>query len=45
LGDLILTCSSPAVSRQFSRSASRWGAGEQPPRGKLAEGEFTAPGG
>src|SRR5260370_1011424 len=41
LGDLILTCSSPQ-SRDFALSLAL-GRGEQPPRGKLAEGEFTAP--
>src|SRR5258705_1592 len=41
LGDLILTCSSPQ-SRNFALGIAL-GRGEQPPRGKLAEGEFTAP--
>lgn len=41
LGDLILSCSS-AQSRNFSLGAAL-GRGEQPPRNKLAEGEFTAP--
>ncbi|WP_407177820.1 NAD(P)H-dependent glycerol-3-phosphate dehydrogenase [Bradyrhizobium sp. STM 3562] len=41
LGDLILTCSSPQ-SRNFARGLAL-GRGEQPPAGKLAEGEFTAP--
>jgi glycerol-3-phosphate dehydrogenase (NAD(P)+) len=41
LGDLILSCSSPQ-SRNFSLGLAL-GRGEQPPRGKLAEGEFTAP--
>jgi glycerol-3-phosphate dehydrogenase (NAD(P)+) len=41
LGDLILTCSSPQ-SRNFSLGVAL-GRGEQPPRDKLAEGEFTAP--
>ena len=41
LGDLILTCSSPQ-SRNFSLGIAL-GRGEQPPRDKLAEGEFTAP--
>src|SRR5258708_5086025 len=41
LGDLILTCSSPQ-SRNFALGVAL-GRGEQPPRGKLAEGEFTAP--
>jgi len=41
LGDLILSCSS-AQSRNFSLGAAL-GRGEQPARGKLAEGEFTAP--
>jgi|ERR1700736_1266797 len=41
LGDLILSCSSPQ-SRNFSLGAAL-GRGEQPPRHKLAEGEFTAP--
>jgi glycerol-3-phosphate dehydrogenase (NAD(P)+) len=41
LGDLILSCSSPQ-SRNFSLGAAL-GRGEQPARGKLAEGEFTAP--
>ena len=41
LGDLILTCSSPQ-SRNFALGMAL-GRGEQPPRGKLAEGEFTAP--
>jgi glycerol-3-phosphate dehydrogenase (NAD(P)+) len=41
LGDLILSCSS-AQSRNFSLGAAL-GRGEQPPRDKLAEGEFTAP--
>jgi glycerol-3-phosphate dehydrogenase (NAD(P)+) len=41
LGDLILTCSSPQ-SRNFALGVAL-GRGEAPPRGKLAEGEFTAP--
>ena len=41
LGDLILTCSSPQ-SRNFALGIAL-GRGERPPRGKLAEGEFTAP--
>jgi glycerol-3-phosphate dehydrogenase (NAD(P)+) len=41
LGDLILSCSSPQ-SRNFSLGAAL-GRGEQPARGKLAEGELTAP--
>ncbi|HEV7879431.1 NAD(P)H-dependent glycerol-3-phosphate dehydrogenase [Bradyrhizobium sp.] len=41
LGDLILSCSSPQ-SRNFSLGIAL-GRGEQPPRDKLAEGEFTAP--
>lgn len=41
LGDLILTCSSPQ-SRNFALGMAL-GRGEQPPSGKLAEGEFTAP--
>jgi glycerol-3-phosphate dehydrogenase (NAD(P)+) len=41
LGDLILTCSSPQ-SRNFALGIAL-GRGEQPPPGKLAEGEFTAP--
>ena len=41
LGDLILTCSTPQ-SRNFALGMAL-GRGEQPPRGKLAEGEFTAP--
>jgi len=41
LGDLILSCSS-AQSRNFALGAAL-GRGEQPPRNKLAEGEFTAP--
>ena len=41
LGDLILTCSSPQ-SRNFALGIAL-GRGEPPPRGKLAEGEFTAP--
>jgi glycerol-3-phosphate dehydrogenase (NAD(P)+) len=41
LGDLILTCSSPQ-SRNFALGAAL-GRGEQPPRDKLAEGDFTAP--
>jgi glycerol-3-phosphate dehydrogenase (NAD(P)+) len=41
LGDLILTCSSPQ-SRNFALGMAL-GRGEQPPPGKLAEGEFTAP--
>ena len=41
LGDLILTCSSPQ-SRNFALGAAL-GRGENPPREKLAEGEFTAP--
>jgi glycerol-3-phosphate dehydrogenase (NAD(P)+) len=41
LGDLILSCSSPQ-SRNFALGMAL-GRGEQPPRDKLAEGEFTAP--
>ena len=41
LGDLILSCSSPQ-SRNFALGIAL-GRGEQPARGKLAEGEFTAP--
>jgi glycerol-3-phosphate dehydrogenase (NAD(P)+) len=41
LGDLILSCSSPQ-SRNFSLGLAL-GRGEQPPRNRLAEGEFTAP--
>ncbi len=41
LGDLILSCSSPQ-SRNFALGAAL-GRGEARPRGKLAEGEFTAP--
>jgi glycerol-3-phosphate dehydrogenase (NAD(P)+) len=41
LGDLILTCSSPQ-SRNFALGLAL-GRSEQPPAGKLAEGEFTAP--
>ena len=41
LGDLILTCSSPQ-SRNFALGIAL-GRGEARPRGKLAEGEFTAP--
>ena len=41
LGDLILSCSSPQ-SRNFALGIAL-GRGEQPPRDKLAEGEFTAP--
>jgi glycerol-3-phosphate dehydrogenase (NAD(P)+) len=41
LGDLILTCSSPQ-SRNFALGMAL-GRGEQRPRDKLAEGEFTAP--
>jgi glycerol-3-phosphate dehydrogenase (NAD(P)+) len=41
LGDLILSCSS-LQSRNFSLGLAL-GRGEQPPQGKLAEGEFTAP--
>jgi glycerol-3-phosphate dehydrogenase (NAD(P)+) len=41
LGDLILTCSSPQ-SRNFALGLAL-GRGGQPPAGKLAEGEFTAP--
>jgi len=40
-GDLILTCSSPQ-SRNFALGLAL-GRGEQPPAGKLAEGESTAP--
>jgi glycerol-3-phosphate dehydrogenase (NAD(P)+) len=41
LGDLILTCGSPQ-SRNFALGIAL-GRGEQRPRDKLAEGEFTAP--
>ena len=41
LGDLILTCSGPQ-SRNFALGMAL-GRGEQKPRDKLAEGEFTAP--
>jgi glycerol-3-phosphate dehydrogenase (NAD(P)+) len=41
LGDLILTCSSPQ-SRNFALGIAL-GRGDARPRGKLAEGEFTAP--
>jgi glycerol-3-phosphate dehydrogenase (NAD(P)+) len=41
LGDLILTCSSPQ-SRNFALGIAL-GRGEQRPRDRLAEGEFTAP--
>jgi glycerol-3-phosphate dehydrogenase (NAD(P)+) len=41
LGDLILSCSSPQ-SRNFALGIAL-GRGEPPARGKLAEGEFTAP--
>ena len=41
LGDLILTCSS-LQSRNFALGIAL-GRGETPPKGKLAEGEFTAP--
>jgi glycerol-3-phosphate dehydrogenase (NAD(P)+) len=41
LGDLILTCSNPQ-SRNFALGIAL-GRGETPPKGKLAEGEFTAP--
>src|SRR6185312_6194500 len=41
LGDLILTCSSPQ-SRNLSLGIAL-GRGEPPPRGQLAEGQFTAP--
>ena len=41
LGDLILTCSSPQ-SRNLALGIAL-GRGEQPPRDRLAEGEFTAP--
>ena len=41
LGDLLLSCSSPQ-SRNFSHGIAL-GRGETPPRGKLVEGEFTAP--
>jgi glycerol-3-phosphate dehydrogenase (NAD(P)+) len=41
LGDLILSCSSPQ-SRNLAFGIAL-GRGEQPNRGKLAEGEFTAP--
>jgi glycerol-3-phosphate dehydrogenase (NAD(P)+) len=41
LGDLILSCASPQ-SRNFAFGLAL-GRGEQPPRNKLAEGEFTAP--
>ena len=41
LGDLILTCSTPQ-SRNFALGQAL-GRGEAAPRGKLAEGAFTAP--
>ncbi len=41
LGDLILTCSSPQ-SRNFALGMAL-GRGEEKPRDRLAEGEFTAP--
>ncbi len=41
LGDLILTCGSPQ-SRNFTLGIAL-GRGEQRPRDRLAEGEFTAP--
>lgn len=41
LGDLLLSCSS-TQSRNFSHGIAL-GKGETPPRGKLVEGEFTAP--
>jgi glycerol-3-phosphate dehydrogenase (NAD(P)+) len=41
LGDLVLTCSSPQ-SRNLALGIAL-GRGESPARGKLAEGEFTAP--
>jgi glycerol-3-phosphate dehydrogenase (NAD(P)+) len=41
LGDLILTCSSPQ-SRNFALGTAL-GRGEEKPRDRLAEGEFTAP--
>jgi glycerol-3-phosphate dehydrogenase (NAD(P)+) len=41
LGDLILTCSTPQ-SRNFALGLSL-GRGQQRPRDRLAEGEFTAP--
>jgi len=41
LGDLILTCSSPQ-SRNLALGIAL-GRGEPRPRGRLAEGEFTAP--
>jgi glycerol-3-phosphate dehydrogenase (NAD(P)+) len=41
LGDLILTCASPQ-SRNFALGIAL-GRGEQRPRDRLAEGEFTAP--
>jgi glycerol-3-phosphate dehydrogenase (NAD(P)+) len=41
LGDLILSCASPQ-SRNFALGLAL-GRGEQPPRNRLAEGEFTAP--
>jgi glycerol-3-phosphate dehydrogenase (NAD(P)+) len=41
LGDLILTCSTPQ-SRNFALGIAL-GRGEARPKGKLAEGEFTAP--
>jgi glycerol-3-phosphate dehydrogenase (NAD(P)+) len=41
LGDLILTCSTPQ-SRNFALGLAL-GRGEAAPRGKLAEGAFTAP--
>lgn len=41
LGDLLLSCSSPQ-SRNFSHGVAL-GKGEAPARGKLVEGEFTAP--
>ena len=41
LGDLILTCGSPQ-SRNLALGIAL-GRGQQPARGRLAEGEFTAP--
>ena len=41
IGDLLLSCSSPQ-SRNFSHGIAL-GKGEAPARGKLVEGEFTAP--